>query len=91
MAKAETTKLEQLTAIERGESRRFAAQPHATLAAYHIQAAAALARQARHIESDNGNARLRKGFQPDLLDSLCFGGHGMGGLGSQCQPAHQDV
>ena len=68
MAKAETTKLEHhsatVAASEPGESRRFAAQPHATLAAYHIQAAAALAKQARHIESDAATRAYETAFNP---------------------------
>ena len=49
MAKAETTKLAHSTATVAASDEQLGA----TLAAYHIQAAAALARQAKREESDN--------------------------------------
>jgi hypothetical protein len=68
MAKAETTKLERATGSaavsEGGETSKFNAQPRATLAAYHIQVAAALARQAKHIESDDVTRAFDKASNP---------------------------
>jgi hypothetical protein len=68
MGKADTTKLEHITAAviasEEGDTKRFDAQLRAILAAYHIQAAAALARQAKRIESENAERAFNRAFNP---------------------------
>ena len=60
MAKAETTKLAHSTATVVASDEQLGA----TLAAYHIQAAAALARQAKREESDNTAHAFEKVFNP---------------------------
>jgi len=60
MAKAETTKLAHSTATMAASDEQLGA----TLAAYHIQAAAALARQAKREESDNTAHAFEKVFNP---------------------------
>ncbi|HUZ90716.1 MAG TPA: hypothetical protein VMU78_02270, partial [Methylocella sp.] len=68
MAKAETPKLEQATATGAVRNGSTAAlgnmQRHANLAAHHIQAAAALARQAHRIESENAGHAFDKDSNP---------------------------
>jgi hypothetical protein len=68
MAKAETPKFEHIAATEAvreaGGTARFDTQCHANLAAYHIQAAAAFARQAQRIESENAGHVFDKDCNP---------------------------
>jgi hypothetical protein len=68
MAKVETTKLEHITATvavtEGGDTTRVDAQLCANLAAYHIQVAAALARQAKRIECEDAGRAFDRAFNP---------------------------
>jgi len=73
MAKAETTKLAHSTATVAASDEQLGA----TLAAYHIQAAAALARQAKREESDNTAHAFEKVFNRSFgLSPLRSSWHG---------------